>query len=131
MLKVQATAWLSDNTSASTSSLPISASIRFSLLASSSPENCWPCNVTGASGKAGRSVHTASTGLVSTATSSAPALAQAELSLSAAAVVCSQGSKPRRSPDVRWWPSQVSGGGSTSGSTCQALASTCLPACSV
>src|SRR5271168_4038306 len=131
MLKVHATAWLSDSTSASALSFVISASIRFSLSASGSPENVWPCRLTGASGSAGRSLQTASTGLVSTATSSAPALAQAELSFSAAAVVCSQGSKPRRSPAARCCVSQVSGGGSISDSTAQALVSTCLAACSV
>src|ERR1700761_5055250 len=76
MLKVQATAWLSDKTSASAPSLVISASIRFSLSASASPANGWPCGATGGSGRGGRSVQTASTGLTSTATSSAPALAQ-------------------------------------------------------
>ena len=65
-------------------------------------------------------------GLESTATSSAPALAQAAASRSAAAEVCSQGSNPRRSPATRCFDSQCSGGGSTSGSTCQALRSTCF-----
>src|ERR1700694_5201356 len=121
MLKVHATACESDNTSASTPSLSISSPIRFSLSSSASPENCLPCTVTGASGGAGRSVHTASRGLLSTATSSAPALAQAAVSRSAAAEVCSQGSNPRRSPALRCFASQLSGGGSTSGSTLQAL----------
>ena len=48
---------------------------------------------TGPSGGGGRSVHTESSGLLSTATSSAPALAQAAASRSAAAEVCSHGIK--------------------------------------
>src|SRR5437016_11998624 len=131
MLKVQATACESDSTSASTPSLPISCRISSSFFVSASPANCVPCTVTGASGGGGRSVQIASTGLVSTATSSAPALAQAAVSRSAAAAVCSQGSNPRRSPAARCFASQLSGGGSTSGSTDHALPSTCLPACSV
>src|SRR6266568_1565927 len=131
MLKVHATAWESDSTSASAPSFVISARIRPSFSLSASPENGVPCTVTGASGGGGRSVHTESTGLVSTATSSAPALAQAAASRSAAAEVCSHGSNPRRSPAERCFASQCSGGGSASGSICQDLQSTCLAACSV
>ena len=47
------------------------------MAASLSPEKRSPCTVTAPSGGAGRSVHTASTGLLSIATTSAPALAQA------------------------------------------------------
>ena len=85
----------------------------------------------GRAAAAGRSVQTESSGLLSTATSSAPALAQAAASRSAAAEVCSHGSNPRRSPAARCLASQLSGGGSTSGSMLQALRSTCLAACSV
>ena len=60
-------------------------------------------SATGPSGGAGRSVHTESSGLLSTATSSAPALAQAAASRSAAAEVCSHGSirGDRRRQDAR------------------------------
>src|ERR1700709_1873438 len=76
MLKVQATAWLSDNTSASTPSLLISSRIRFSFSDSISPENCMPWMATRPSGGSGRSVHTWSSGLDSHAISSGPRLAQ-------------------------------------------------------
>src|SRR5712671_993684 len=86
---------------------------------------------TGATGGAGRSVHTESRGLLSTAINSAPALEQTAASRSAAAEVCSHGSNPRRSPAPRCFASQLSGEGSISGSTLQAFASTCFAACSV
>src|SRR5439155_16359945 len=89
---------------------------------------CIPCTATGEIGGSGRSCQIASTGLLSTATSSAPALAQAEDKRSAAAKVCSHGSNPRRSPAFRCADTQLSGGGSISDSTAQAFASTCLAA---
>ena len=59
-----------------------------------SPANLMSRKVTGPCGGAGRSFHSASIGLSSTATSVAPAAAQALRSFSALSVVCSQGSKP-------------------------------------
>ncbi len=103
--------------------------MRASLSLSLSPANCKPWTFTGPSGGAGRSVQTASTGLLSTGTSSAPAFLQALARRSVAADVCNQGSNPRRSPAVRCAASQVSGGGSASGSIVQAVVSTCLAAC--
>ena len=96
-------------------SLAISSRMRVELRRSRlSPANFRPWTATGPSGGAGRSCQTASIGLPSTATSSAPALAQAAASRSAAAEVCSQGSNPRRSPAFECRASQCSGGGSTS-----------------
>ncbi len=53
MLKVHATAWESDSTSASTPSFAISARMRVSLSASDSPANFAPWIVTGPSGWCG------------------------------------------------------------------------------
>src|SRR6266702_962169 len=128
MLKVQATAWLSESTSASAPRFSTSLLICLSFSASAMPAYCTPWTVTGAIGGGGRSCQTASTALLSTATSSAPALAQAADRRSAAAKVCSHGSNPRRSPAFRCADTQLSGGGSISDSTAQALASTCLAA---
>src|SRR4051812_10614694 len=111
ILKVHATACESDNTSASTPSFAISRRIRFSFSSAVSPEYWTPCREGGASGGGGRSVHPESPGLLSTATSSARALAQAAVRRSAADEVCSHGSNPSRSPAERCLVSQLSGGG--------------------
>ena len=83
MLKVQATFCGSDTTSTSARSLTSSARTRLSLSAALSPASLRSRSADRPMGGAGRSFHSASIGLLSTATSSAPALAQALRSLSA------------------------------------------------
>ncbi len=92
MLNAQATFCGSDTTSTSARSFFSSAWMRLSLSAALSPASLISRKVTLPAGGAGRSLHSASIGLPSTATSSAPAVAQALRSFSALSVVCSHGS---------------------------------------
>ncbi len=69
-----------------------SLAIRARLSAAERPAKPSGCGTTGVSGAAGRALHTASSGLVSTAINSAPAWAQASLSWATWSGVCSQGS---------------------------------------
>jgi len=92
MLKAQATFCGSDTTSTSARSFLSSAWMRLSLSAALSPASLMSRKLNGPAGGAGRSLHSASIGLSSTATSVAPTVSQAFFSLSAPSYVCSQGS---------------------------------------
>ncbi len=92
MLKVQATPCGSDSTTASSFSSVSLPRMRASLSSTLSPARAGERMTTGAVGAAGRSSHTASSGLLSTATSVPPALVTARRSFSTPSMVISQGS---------------------------------------
>ena len=89
------------------------------------PANCVGWVTTSPCGRAGWSAHTASMGLEVTATKAAPAASQASRRRLAWSAVTSHGSKPSRSPFLRFFAIHDAGGFSIRWKGAKIFSSTC------